>query len=112
MRDYTTDSIESKYRADIEKLGTYSVIIPLDRTDIGCYIEGFDNMNREDTDELCREVINLLEFEILVMNNITEDTKANRFMTLVKNCTQKICRINDLTFIDKERLFLSGEASA
>jgi len=112
VRDYTTDSIESKYRADIEKLGTYSVIIPLDRTDIGCYIEGFDNMNREDTDELCREVINLLEFEILVMNNITEDTKANRFMTLVKNCTQKICRINDLTFIDKERLFLSGEASA
>ena len=112
MRDYTTDSIESKYRADIEKLGTYSVIIPLDRTDIGCYIEGFDNMNRKDTDELCREVINLLEFEILVMNNITEDTKANRFMTLVKNCTQKICRINDLTFIDKERLFLSGEASA
>lgn len=112
MRDYTTDSIESKYRADIEKLGTYSVIIPLDRTDIGCYIEGFDNMNREDTDELCREVINLLEFEILVMNNITEDTKANRFMTLVKNCTQKICRINDLNFIDKERLFLSGEASA
>jgi len=112
VRDYTTDSIESKYRADIEKLGTYSVIIPLDRTDIGCYIEGFDNMNREDTDELCREVINLLEFEILVMNNITEDTKANRFMTLVKNCTQKICRINDLNFIDKERLFLSGEASA
>tara|TARA_R100001369_G_scaffold32998_1_gene58039 strand:- start:2050 stop:2388 length:339 start_codon:yes stop_codon:yes gene_type:complete len=112
VRDYTTDSIESKYRADIEKLGTYSVIIPLDRTDIGCYIGGFDDMNRKDTDELCREVINLLEFEILVMNNITEDTKANRFMTLVKNCTQKICRINDLTFIDKERLFLSGEASA
>ena len=112
MRDYTTDSIESKYRADIEKLGTYSVIIPLDRTDIGCYVEGFDDMDRKDSDEICREVINILEFEILVMNNITEDTKANRFMTLVKNCTQKICRMNDLTFIDKERLFLSGEASA
>ena len=69
-------------------------------------------MDRKDTDELCREVINILEFEILVMNNITEDTKSNRFMTLVKNCTQKICRMNDLTFIDKERLFLSGEASA
>ena len=112
MRDYTPDSIESKYRADIEKLGTYSVIIPLDRTDIGCYVEGFDDMDRKDSDELCREVINVLEFEILVMNNTTEDNTSNKFMTLVKNCTQKICRMNNLTFIDKDKLFLLGEASA
>ena len=51
-------------------------------------------------------------FEILVMNNTTEDNTNNKFMTLVKNCTQKICRMNNLTFIDKDKLFLLGEASA
>jgi len=112
MRDYTTDSIESKYRADIEKLGTYSVIIPLDKEDIGCYVEGFDSMKVKDSKELCREVINLLEFEIIMMNNTIKDGKTNKFLSLVKDCTRKICRINDLNFIDKERLFLAGEASA
>tara|TARA_R100000234_G_scaffold96167_1_gene64442 strand:- start:412 stop:747 length:336 start_codon:yes stop_codon:yes gene_type:complete len=111
MRDYTQESIESKYRADLEKLGSYSVIIPLDKGDIGCYIEEFDSMDSKDSNELCREVVNLLEFEIITMNN-TEKNKANRFLHLVKEVTRKICRMNKLTFKDSDELFLLGQGDA
>jgi len=111
MRDYTQESIESKYRADLEKLGSYSIIIPLDKGDIGCYVEGFDDMNVKDSNELCREVVNLLEFEIITMNN-TQKSKSNRFLYLVKEVTKKICRMNNLTFKDSDELFLLGQGDA
>ena len=111
MRDYKVESIEAKYRADIEKLGQYAVIIPLDKEDLGAYIEEFDTMKETQSNEICREVINLLEFEMIMMNNKI-DTKGNRFMSIVKECVKKVCRMNKLKFKDNDDIFLLGEGSA
>ena len=68
-------------------------------------------MNVKDSNELCREVVNLLEFEIITMNN-TQKNKSNRFLYLVKEVTKKICRMNNLTFKDSDELFLLGQGDA
>ena len=66
MRDYTQESIESKYRADLEKLGSYSIIIPLDKGDIGCYVEGFDDTSiRFETIEDVTKFIQVTEKNII-----------------------------------------------
>ena len=111
MRDYKVESIEAKYRADIEKLGQYAVIIPLDKEDLGAYIEEFDTMKETQSNEICREVINLLEFEMIMMNNKI-DAKGNRFMFIVKECVKKVCRMNGLKFKNNDDIFLLGEGSA
>jgi len=111
MRDYKVESIEAKYREDIEKLGQYAVIIPLDKEDLGAYIEGFDTMKETQSNEICREIINLLEFEMIMMNNKI-DTKGNRFMFIVKECVKKVCRMNGLKFKNNDDIFLLGEGSA
>ena len=111
MRDYKVESIEAKYREDIEKLGQYAVIIPLDKEDLGTYIEGFDTMKETQSNEICREIINLLEFEMIMMNNKI-DAKGNRFMFIVKECVKKVCRMNGLKFKNNDDIFLLGEGSA
>ena len=34
MREYNVESIEAKYRADLEALSQYAIIVPLDKNDI------------------------------------------------------------------------------
>lgn len=111
MRGYKVESIEAKYRDDIEKFGQYAVIIPLDKEDLGVYIEGFDTMKVTQSNEVCREVINLLEFEMIMMNNKI-DAKGNRFMSIVKECVKKVCRMNGLKFKNNDDIFILGEGSA
>ena len=69
MREYNVESIEAKYRADLEELSQYAVIVPLDKNDIGAYIKGFEDMDTKKSNELCREVVNLMEFEVIMMNH-------------------------------------------
>ena len=67
MREYNVESIEAKYRADLEELNQYAVIVPLSKEDIGAYIKGFEDMDTKNANELCREVVNLMEFEVIMM---------------------------------------------
>ena len=53
MREYNVESIEAKYRADLESLGQYAVIVPIDKNDIGAYIKGFEDMDTNKSNELC-----------------------------------------------------------
>ena len=47
MREYNVESIEAKYRADLEELNQYAVIVPLAKEDIGAYIKDFETMDEK-----------------------------------------------------------------
>ena len=96
MREYNVESIEAKYRADLEELSQYAVIVPLDKNDIGAYIKGFEDMDTKKSNELCREVVNLMEFEVIMMNHSPQNPKANRFTSMLKEAVKKVCRMNKL----------------
>ena len=112
MREYNVESIEAKYRADLEELSQYAVIVPLDKNDIGAYIKGFEDMDTKRSNELCREVVNLMEFEVIMMNNTPQNPKANRFTSMLKEAVKKVCRMNKLDFIDSDEVFMLGQGNA
>ena len=47
MREYNVESIEAKYRADLEELNQYAVIVPLAKEDRGAYIKDFETMDEK-----------------------------------------------------------------
>ena len=112
MREYNVESIEAKYRADLEELNQYAVIVPLSKEDIGAYIKGFEDMDTKNANELCREVVNLMEFEVIMMNNTPQNPKASRFTSMLKEAVKKVCRMHKLDFIDSDKVFMLGEGNA
>jgi len=112
MREYNIESIEAKYRADLEELNQYAVIVPIAKEDIGAYIKGFETMDVKKANELCREVVNLMEFEVIMMNHKPQNPKASRFTSMLKDAIRKVCRMNKLDFIDSEKVFMLGEGNA
>lgn len=112
MREYNVESIEAKYRADLEELNQYAVIVPLAKEDIGAYVKGFEDMEVKKSNEICREVVNLMEFEVIMMNHHPKNPKANRFTSMLKDAVKKVCRMNKLEFIDSEQVYMLGEGSA
>ncbi len=112
MREYNVESIEAKYRADLEELNQYAVIVPLAKQDIGAYIKGFEDMDKKNANELCREVVNLMEFEVIMMNHTPQNSKASRFTSMLKEAVKKVCRMHKLDFIDSDKVFMLGEGNA
>ena len=112
MREYNVESIEAKYRADLEALGQYAIIVPLDKNDIGAYIKGFEDMDVKRANEICREVVNLMEFEVIMMNHSPQNPKASRFTSMLKEAVKKVCRMNKLDFIDSDEVFMLGQGNA
>ena len=112
MREYNVESIEAKYRADLEELNQYAVIVPLAKEDIGAYIKGFEDMDTKNANELCREVVNLMEFEVIMMNNTPHNPKASRFTSMLKDAVKKVCRMHKIDFIDSDKVFMLGEGNA
>jgi hypothetical protein len=109
VREYSVESIESKYRADLEELNQYAVIVPIAKEDIGAYVKGFEDMDVKKANEICREVINLLEFEVIMVNSSSVSTG---FTTLVKEAVRKVCRMNKLQFIDSDGVYMLGESNS
>ena len=112
MREYNVESIEAKYRADLEELNQYAVIVPLAKEDIGAYIKDFETMDEKKSNELCREVVNLMEFEVIMMNHTPQNSKASRFTSMLKEAVKKVCRMNKLDFIDSDEVFMLGQGNA
>jgi hypothetical protein len=112
MRDYKVDSIEAKFRADLEQLGQYCVIIPLEREDISAYIQGFEKLEDKKANEICREIITMLEFELMMMNSVPENPKASKFLGILQNVIKRICRIHKLKYVETDTVFILGEGSA
>ena len=112
MRTYLAESIESKFRAELEQLGEYSIVVPLHKEDIGKHIVGFDKMETNKSNELCREVINILELEMIVLKNYENEHETNKFMSLVKYAIKKVCRLNELKFQDEDEVYMLGLGDA
>jgi hypothetical protein len=112
MRAYLAESIESKCRAELEQLGEYSIVIPLHREDIGKHIVGFDKMDTAKSNELCREVVNILELEMITLSNKKNEAGTNKFMSLVKDAIEKVCRMNGLKYQEEEEVYLLGLGDA
>ena len=112
MRDYKVDSIEANFRADLENLGQYCVIIPLEREDISAYIQGFEKLEDKKANEICREIINMLEFELMMMNNVPDNPKANKVLGMLQSIIKRVCRLHKLKYVESDTIFILGEGSA
>ena len=68
-------------------------------------------MDIEKSNELCREVVNLMELEVIM---ITTHTKAgtNKFTSMLKEAVKKVCRMHKLDFIDSDEVFMLGQGNA
>jgi len=86
--------------------------VPLAKEDIGAYIKDFETMDEKKSNELCREVVNLMEFEVIMMNHTPQNPKASRFTSMLKEAVKKVCRMNKLDFIDSDELFMLGQGNA
>lgn len=111
MRRYELEVIENKYRQDMEQHKEYAVIIPLSATDILCYVEDAVKKDKEISSDICREVINFLELEMIM--SFDEDlNKRKPFLKLVKDCTKKVCNMFNVKFIDAEQIHFLGTGNA